>query len=105
MNGRGAIAALGTGAVLGPLRLVLELDYQTDAVLACRTLQGQTTFIGNLDPVGLLTFGTTAQVQAATEKLLEIFSGNPRFILNAGCAIPPGAPPGNIEAMINAARA
>jgi hypothetical protein len=49
--------------VLGPLRLVLELDYQTDAVLACRTLQGQTTFIGNLDPVGLLTFGTTAQMQ------------------------------------------
>jgi uroporphyrinogen decarboxylase len=83
----------------------VELDYQTDAVLACRTPQRQTTFIGNLDPVGLLTFGTTAQVQAATEKLLEIFSGNPRFILNAGCAIPPGAPPGNIEAMINAARA
>jgi MtaA/CmuA family methyltransferase len=83
----------------------VELDYKTDAALACRILQGQTTFVGNLDPVGLLSSGTTAQVKAATEKLLEIFSGNPRFILNAGCAIPPEAPPDNIEALINAARA
>ena len=82
----------------------LELDYQTDAVLACRILTGQVTFVGNLDPVGLLTSGTAGQVQAATEKLLEIFSGNHRFILNAGCAIPPEAPPGNIEAMIKAAK-
>ena len=83
----------------------VELDYKTDAALACRTLQGHTTFIGNLDPVGLLTSGTPVQVQAATEKLLEIFAGNHRFILNAGCAIPPEAPPGNIEAMINATKA
>ena len=83
----------------------VELDYKTDAALACCVLEGQTTFIGNLDPVELLTLGTTAQVQAATETLLEVFSGNHRFILNAGCAIPPEALPDNIEAMINAAKA
>jgi len=91
------MAASGANAV--------ELDYQTDAALACSTLGGKVTFIGNLDPVNLLTFGTVAEVQAATEELLATFSGNPRFILNAGCAIPPGAPPENIQAMINAARA
>lgn len=91
------MAATGTDAV--------ELDYQTDTALACRILRDKVTFIGNLDPVNLLTFGTAAAVQAATEELLGAFSGNPRFILNAGCAIPPGAPPENIQAMINAARA
>jgi uroporphyrinogen decarboxylase len=98
-----------TDRILEPMKSTgvdaVEIDYKTDAALACRTLQGQTTFIGNLDPVGLLTSGTPAHVQAATEELLEIFAGNHRFILNAGCAIPPEAPSGNIEAMINATRA
>jgi len=35
-------------------------------------------------------------------ELVGRFAGTPRFILNAGCAIPAGTP-GNLKAMIRAA--
>jgi MtaA/CmuA family methyltransferase len=82
----------------------LELDYQTDPAAARAALAGRVTFIGNLDPSGVLRFGTPGDVERATVALLREFSGTPRFILNAGCAIPRGTPPANIHAMIAAAR-
>ncbi|MCK4295793.1 MAG: hypothetical protein KAX28_03945, partial [Candidatus Marinimicrobia bacterium] len=39
-----------------------------------------------------------------TEEIMAIFADTPRFILNAGCAIPPTAPSANIYAMIKTAR-
>ncbi|NTV00950.1 MAG: hypothetical protein HGA55_07515, partial [Methanoregulaceae archaeon] len=72
--------------------------------LARMKLEGRATFIGNLDPNGVLSFGSPQLVEDKTRELLECFSGNPRFILNAGCAIPPTAPPENIRSMIRAAR-
>jgi uroporphyrinogen decarboxylase len=83
----------------------LELDYKTDARLARDVLRGKAAFLGNIDPSGVLALGTPAVVERKTRELLGIFAGEPRFILNAGCAIPAETPPENLRAMIRAARA
>lgn len=96
-----------TGPILDDLAATgadgLELDQKTDAAAARRVLAGRTTFVGNIDP-GRLALGTPAEVERLTTALLEAFRGEPRFILNAGCAIPAETPPANLRAMIRAAR-
>ncbi|MCX6132341.1 MAG: uroporphyrinogen decarboxylase family protein [Ignavibacteriales bacterium] len=82
----------------------LELDYKTDALLAHAKMKDRTVFIGNIDPSGVLALGTPQLVEEKTRELLTIFADTPRFILNAGCAIPPITPPENLKAMIGAAR-
>lgn len=82
----------------------LELDQMTEAGRARTVLGGRTTFIGNIDPSAVLALGTPAEVERATRSLLEAFRGEPRFILNAGCAIPAETPSANLRAMIRAAR-
>ena len=82
----------------------LELDYKTDMRQAEETLRGKTTFIGNLDPNAVLALGTPQLVETETRKLLECFRHNPRFILNAGCAIPAITPAENLRTMIHSAR-
>jgi uroporphyrinogen decarboxylase len=82
----------------------LELDYKTDVRLAHDLMKDRCVFIGNLDPVGVLALGSRDLVERKTNELLEIFSDTPRFVLNAGCAIPPATPKENIRAMIQAAR-
>lgn len=82
----------------------LELDYRTDAAMALAKMKNRTVFIGNIDPSGVLALGTPQLVEETTRELLTIFSGTPRFILNAGCAIPPMTPPENLRAMIDTAR-
>jgi MtaA/CmuA family methyltransferase len=97
-----------TGPILGDLTTTgatgLEIDYKTDARLACSIFEGRVTFVGNIDPSGVLARGTPALVREKTLELLNIFAGNPRFILNAGCAIPPHTPPENLQTMIRVAR-
>jgi uroporphyrinogen decarboxylase len=82
----------------------LELDYKTDARRAHALMKDRTVFIGNIDPSGVLALGTPALVTERTRELLATFADTPRFILNAGCAIPPSTPPENLRAMITAAR-
>ncbi|MGQ9672272.1 MAG: uroporphyrinogen decarboxylase family protein [Candidatus Aminicenantales bacterium] len=82
----------------------LELDFKTDEQLARRILGGKVVFVGNIDPSGVLTLGTPAVVEQKTIELLEIWAGEPRFILNAGCAIPAETPAENLQAMVRAAR-
>jgi MtaA/CmuA family methyltransferase len=89
---------VGTGAD------ALDLDYKTDACLARDRMKDRTTFIGNLDPSGVLALGTPALVEAKSRELLAVFADTPRFILNAGCAIPATTPAENLRAMIRAAR-
>jgi uroporphyrinogen decarboxylase len=84
---------------------VLELDYKTDAVKARDVMKDKVTFIGNIDPSGVLALGSTDDVKKKTLELLGIFSGRNRFILNAGCALPSTTPPENIRMMIEVARA
>ncbi len=82
----------------------LDLDYKTDVRLAHKIMKDRTVFIGNIDPSGVLAMGTPALVEKTTGRLLEAFADTPRFVLNAGCAIPPVTPPENLRAMIRAAR-
>ncbi len=83
----------------------VELDYKTDLRAAHAVCKDRITFIGNLDPSGVIARGTADEVSAATQHVLETFADTPQFILNAGCAIPPTAPEANIRAMIATARA
>ena len=83
---------------------VLELDYKTDVRAACATFKNRAVFCGNLDPSGVLALGSPERVATRTRELLAVFADNPRFILNAGCAIPPATPPANLRAMLQAAR-
>jgi MtaA/CmuA family methyltransferase len=82
----------------------LELDYRTDAVLARDRMKDRAVFVGNIDPSGALALGTPAIVEAKTRELLTTFMDTPRFVLNAGCAIPPMTPPENLRTMIHTAR-
>jgi MtaA/CmuA family methyltransferase len=80
----------------------LELDYKTDARLAHDRMKDRAVFIGNLDPSGVLALGTPELVEARTRELLSIFADTPRFIVNAGCAIPATTPGENLRAMMRA---
>ena len=80
-----------------------ELDYKTDAARAKATAGAGHVLFGNIDPSGIIGRGTAGQVRAAAEELIRIWKPGGRFILNAGCAIPPGTPPENIHALVRAA--
>jgi uroporphyrinogen decarboxylase len=82
----------------------LELDYKTDPQIAHDKMRDVATFFGNLDPSGVLAVGSGQLVEEKTIGLLRLFSDTPRFVLNAGCAIPPETPSKNIKTMIATAR-
>jgi uroporphyrinogen decarboxylase len=82
----------------------LELDHKTDARLARAALAGRAAFIGNLDPSGVVALGAPGEVERAAGALVDVFAGEPRFVLNAGCAIPATAPDANLHALIRTAR-
>ena len=80
----------------------LELDYKADVRVIHDRLKGRAVLIGNLDPSGVLALGTPALVEQKTRELLTLFADSPRFILNAGCAIPATTPSANLRAMLRA---
>lgn len=81
-----------------------ELDYKTDVTKAFDIFHQTATFIGNIDPSGVLALGTVDEVEKKTLELLEAYNNSNRFILNAGCAIPPNTPSENLKMMIETAR-
>jgi uroporphyrinogen decarboxylase len=85
---------------------VLEIDHKVDIIQACRIVGPDVALWGNLDPVGLLSRGTTDQVEHASCHLLEAIrsSGHRRFILSSGCTLALETPVENLEAMVRAAR-
>ncbi len=80
-----------------------ELDYKTDTDKIFRTFHDTAAFIGNIDPSSVLALGTQDEVQRKTIELLSFYKDSDRFILNAGCAIPPDTPPENLRMMIETA--
>ena len=78
----------------------LELDYLTDIRQIYKHCHSSTLMIGNLDPSGVLNFGSPEVVKQLTLELLEIYRDSPRLMINAGCAIPPNTPSENIITMI-----
>jgi MtaA/CmuA family methyltransferase len=83
----------------------LELDYRTSLDAICRATFGKTCFCGNVDPSGILCLGSRADVVRETSLLLDSQRDNPRFILNAGCAIPATTPEENLLAFVSTGRA
>ena len=81
-----------------------ELDYKTDAVKAKQTVGKDHVLFGNIDPSAVLAQGTVEQVREATRKLISAWKPGGRFILNAGCAIPPTTPAENLHALIDTAK-
>lgn len=81
-----------------------ELDYKTDITEIFKTFSKTVTLIGNIDPSGVLALGTEADVRKKTIELLTVYKNSNRFILNAGCAIPPITPSANLRMMIDTAR-
>jgi uroporphyrinogen decarboxylase len=81
-----------------------ELDYKTDINLIYEKMADKITFVGNIDPSGVLALGTKELVAQKTRELMEVYSDSPRFVLNAGCAIPPSTPAENIFEMIKVSR-
>ena len=82
----------------------MEIDYKTDIQRAHDFFKGKLTFVGNLDPSGVLARGTSEFVRQKTGELLDVFADSPRFILNSGCALPADTPPENIRAMCSCVR-
>ncbi len=97
-----------TDAILRDMRATgadaFELDHKTDLGKAFSSFGDAACMIGNIDPCGVLAHGTTADVVRATQRVLDVYAGSPRLILNAGCAIPAETPPQNLRALIAAAR-
>jgi MtaA/CmuA family methyltransferase len=80
-----------------------ELDYKTDAQRAKQTVGPHHVLFGNIDPSGVIANGTPEEVRECTRQLIAVWKPGGRFVLNAGCAIPPTTPPENIWAMIETA--
>jgi len=81
-----------------------ELDYKTDLVKAKNTVGAQHVLFGNIDPSGVIAMGSAGQVREAARQLMNVWKPGARFILNAGCAIPPNTPPENVQALVSAAK-
>ena len=81
-----------------------ELDYKTNARRAKLTVGQRHVLFGNIDPSGVLANGTVEEVREATRELISIWKPGGRFVLNAGCAIPPTTPPENIHALMETTR-
>lgn len=81
-----------------------ELDYKTDSAQAKATAGAGHVLLGNIDPSGIIGRGQAEKVREAAKELIRIWKPGGRFILNAGCAIPPGTPPENIHALVRAAK-
>jgi uroporphyrinogen decarboxylase len=79
----------------------LDIDYQVPAEEAVELAQGRIVLRGNLDPVSVLRFGNVEKVQQETRMLKNAVS-NSRWIMSSGCDIPPGTPPENIKAFVDA---
>lgn len=82
----------------------IDLDYKTDIRKIYDVFHDRTTLVGTIDPSGVLALGTPADVREKALELLNVYKDSYRFILNAGCAIPPTTPSENIRTMIETAR-
>lgn len=81
-----------------------ELDYKTDISKIHEICKDRISFFGNIDPSGIIALGTAEQVEEKARELLSIYQDSPRFIMNAGCAIPPMTPSGNIKRLVDVTR-
>jgi MtaA/CmuA family methyltransferase len=83
---------------------VLELDHFNDFAEVKRQVGAMVCVEGNLDPSGVLLQGTPELVREKSAELIRMAGTEGGLILSSGCEVPPGTPPANILAMVDAAR-
>lgn len=81
---------------------MIDVDYPTDLARVRPTLGPEVTILGNTEPVRFFLNGTPAQIRADLERCHRL-AGN-RFIVGAGCEIPPHTPPAAVAALLEYAR-
>lgn len=84
-----AIARLGAD--------IVDLDWQVDMAEARAVLGPGTVLVGNLDPVAAVKDGSPEQIRRDVREVYRQV-GDP-YIVGAGCEIPPGTPPENLQAL------
>ncbi|HIV24593.1 MAG TPA: uroporphyrinogen decarboxylase family protein [Candidatus Scatomonas pullistercoris] len=83
---------------------MLEIDQKSSLRLAREVQQKYPVCIlGNISPERLRN-GTSAEIRELTGAALDIFQGEPRYILGPGCAMASDTPEANVTAMLDAAR-
>jgi len=76
--------------------------YEVDLDRIGEALGGRVVLLGNVNPM-LIHAGTPDQVRAATRRVIETLGPLRGLIVQDGNNIPPGSPPANINAMMEAA--
>ncbi len=82
----------------------VELDYKTPIANIHSQLGNKMSLYGTIDPSAVFALGTPEMVVRETIQLLELYKGNPRFVIGAGCALPPITPELNIRTFIETVR-
>lgn len=83
---------------------LLSLDQCMDLRRARATVGWEIALGGNVDPIQVMERGSPQAVAAAARATIAA-AGPRRFVLMAGCAIPPATPLVNVQALVAAARA
>jgi uroporphyrinogen decarboxylase len=83
---------------------ILELDYKTDMKQAKVKGQGRATILGPINPELIWEAKDPSLVMEAAREAIDILAPGGGFILGPGCALGFNTPPGNLHAMIEAAK-
>jgi MtaA/CmuA family methyltransferase len=79
---------------------MVDIDCLTEISLARKHLGPDVMILGNLDPVGYFLGKQPEDIIAEVEKCASAVG--PKYIVGAGCEIPPDAPHDNLRAMVRA---
>ena len=82
---------------------ILDLDWMVSVDTARRYMGPAQLLSGNIDPVRVLYEGRPSDVEAGLTACLEAAGGH-HYAVCAGCEVPRGTPPENLEAMRRFAR-
>jgi uroporphyrinogen decarboxylase len=83
---------------------VFNLGKTTDLAMSKRIMHGKVSLLGNLDPLDLLTKGSSQEVIKASKHCFSQAAEGGGFILSAGGGMNAGTLPKNLDAMVSAAR-
>ena len=81
---------------------IVDLDFMVPVEQARRAMGDQQILLGNIDPVRTLRNGTPESVTEAIAQCHR--EAGPRYIVGAGCEVPRGTPPENLQALTQYAR-
>jgi uroporphyrinogen decarboxylase len=82
----------------------ISLDSMVILPDVAQSISSNILILGNIDPVRVITHGTTEDVEHAVKQLLVSMKSFDNFILSSGCDIPLETPLKNIEVLMQTAR-